>query len=152
MALIKCPECNGNVSSKATACPHCGFPMQKQVTKSQTIIYEGKQFDVASIVTELKAGKYSEAYCDVIEEICTNLPSQNSCVVDDIIDLICTQYKIKSPKPVHSAPTGPKCPTCGSTNLIKVGVGARAIDGFFFGRLSVEGRAQFACRDCNYRW
>ncbi len=27
MALIKCPECEGDVSSKATACPHCGYPL-----------------------------------------------------------------------------------------------------------------------------
>ena len=25
MALINCPECNGTVSSKASACPHCGW-------------------------------------------------------------------------------------------------------------------------------
>ena len=29
MALIKCPECNGKVSSFAIICPHCGFPMHK---------------------------------------------------------------------------------------------------------------------------
>ena len=29
MALIKCPECNGKVSSFAIICPHCGFPMRK---------------------------------------------------------------------------------------------------------------------------
>ena len=27
MALLKCPECNGNVSSEAGACPHCGKPI-----------------------------------------------------------------------------------------------------------------------------
>lgn len=26
MALINCPDCNGQVSDKATACPHCGLP------------------------------------------------------------------------------------------------------------------------------
>lgn len=26
--LIKCPECDLQVSDKATACPHCGYPMQ----------------------------------------------------------------------------------------------------------------------------
>lgn len=46
----------------------------------------------------------------------------------------------------------PKCPTCGSTDLVKKGVGARAIDGFVFGRLSVEGRSQFRCRNCSYEW
>ncbi len=27
MALIKCPECQNEVSDKATSCPHCGFPI-----------------------------------------------------------------------------------------------------------------------------
>lgn len=26
--LIICPECNNNVSDKATNCPHCGYPIQ----------------------------------------------------------------------------------------------------------------------------
>ena len=29
MALIKCPECSGQVSDKALLCPHCGFPMRE---------------------------------------------------------------------------------------------------------------------------
>lgn len=28
MALIKCPECGNEVSDRAVACPHCGYPMQ----------------------------------------------------------------------------------------------------------------------------
>lgn len=28
MALIKCPECELQVSDKALSCPHCGYPMQ----------------------------------------------------------------------------------------------------------------------------
>ena len=27
MALINCPECNKQISDKATNCPHCGFPL-----------------------------------------------------------------------------------------------------------------------------
>ena len=27
MAIIKCPECGGNVSDKAQTCIHCGFPL-----------------------------------------------------------------------------------------------------------------------------
>lgn len=27
MALITCPECHGQVSDKAAACPHCGYPL-----------------------------------------------------------------------------------------------------------------------------
>lgn len=29
MALIKCPECERDLSSKATACPHCGYPIER---------------------------------------------------------------------------------------------------------------------------
>lgn len=29
MALIKCPECNKEISDKATACPNCGYPIAK---------------------------------------------------------------------------------------------------------------------------
>ena len=29
MALIDCPECKGRVSSRAAACPHCGFPVRE---------------------------------------------------------------------------------------------------------------------------
>lgn len=28
MALIKCKECGKEISDKATACPHCGCPVQ----------------------------------------------------------------------------------------------------------------------------
>ena len=31
MALIHCPECEGRVSDRARACPHCGFPVLEAV-------------------------------------------------------------------------------------------------------------------------
>ena len=30
MALIKCPECNGQVSDRASVCIHCGYPLHKE--------------------------------------------------------------------------------------------------------------------------
>jgi predicted amidophosphoribosyltransferase len=30
MALIPCPECQGNLSPAARACPHCGHPIKKE--------------------------------------------------------------------------------------------------------------------------
>ena len=43
MALIKCPECGKDVSDKATACIHCGYPLTdignrkgKLIIKAQT--------------------------------------------------------------------------------------------------------------------
>lgn len=30
MALMKCPECGKEVSTAATSCPHCGYPLKKE--------------------------------------------------------------------------------------------------------------------------
>ena len=35
MALIKCPECDLQVSDHAIACPHCGYPINTKVAKQQ---------------------------------------------------------------------------------------------------------------------
>ena len=38
MALIKCPECGKEISDKASACIHCGYPlMNMQQKASETI-------------------------------------------------------------------------------------------------------------------
>lgn len=33
--LIKCPECHLQVSDKALACPHCGYPMKPEIKKTK---------------------------------------------------------------------------------------------------------------------
>ena len=30
MAIIKCPECGKDVSDKAEACIHCGYPLKEE--------------------------------------------------------------------------------------------------------------------------
>ena len=34
MALMKCPECDLQVSDKALSCPHCGYPLKEAEQKS----------------------------------------------------------------------------------------------------------------------
>lgn len=36
MSLIPCPECDENVSDRAYACPHCGFPVAEEISKVLT--------------------------------------------------------------------------------------------------------------------
>lgn len=40
MSLIKCPECDNSISDKASACPHCGFPIRKN---DKTIKVQAKE-------------------------------------------------------------------------------------------------------------
>ena len=49
MALIKCPECKGDVSDKASACPTCGYPIKKRMSdevlqKKSTSEYSNDNF------------------------------------------------------------------------------------------------------------
>src|SRR4051812_25355947 len=47
MALIKCPDCCKDVSTKAVACPHCGHPVKTPgqidpVKKYDTVVSSGQ--------------------------------------------------------------------------------------------------------------
>lgn len=35
MALMRCPECGREISDKAGACPHCGFPISQEIEKDE---------------------------------------------------------------------------------------------------------------------
>lgn len=37
MALIDCPECGRSVSTMATSCPNCGYPIQNNKSLSQDV-------------------------------------------------------------------------------------------------------------------
>ena len=41
--LIQCPECELSISDKALACPHCGFPMSKNIKQTRSRIKHNKR-------------------------------------------------------------------------------------------------------------
>ncbi len=54
MALIKCPECDSDVSDKADVCPKCAYPIAKTVTsKVQTVEQTGKKFKLQTLLSIL---------------------------------------------------------------------------------------------------
>lgn len=46
MALIKCPECNKEISDKVKACPYCGYPFEQQE--------EAQKFEISSVNIKMK--------------------------------------------------------------------------------------------------
>lgn len=54
MALIKCPECELQVSDKALSCPHCGYPMQTPKRKPRTSTKRKRLPNGFGSITELK--------------------------------------------------------------------------------------------------
>jgi len=65
MALIKCPECQKEVSDKAKDCIHCGYPL---ITNDSVVKFKTARFPEAIVkikftfYNELTNEKLSEAY------------------------------------------------------------------------------------------
>jgi RNase P/RNase MRP subunit POP5 len=61
MALIKCPECGKEISNKATACVHCGYPIpsmpQEMSTRPQLSVNEPKEKICNWIPKEIRNNK-----------------------------------------------------------------------------------------------
>lgn len=54
MALIKCPECDLQVSDKAISCPHCGYPLDKAAVRRPSTTKRPKLPHRFGSITELK--------------------------------------------------------------------------------------------------
>lgn len=155
MSLILCPECSGAVSSAATNCPHCGFPMSAQ--QNNVCIVNGTAVDLSDaflIWKNAKQGDDSKIYgCKSIMKTANVGLIDATKIWNSINEHGCVPHEHKTtPLQFYDMPEKPKCPMCSSTHLTKKGAGARMIDGFFYGRHSVEGRAQWRCESCGHLW
>lgn len=80
MALIKCPECGKEISDKASACIHCGFPLsllKKENTppksaKTHTLIIKESGSNKIPIISVLK--NYFQYSVDDAKKAAANLP------------------------------------------------------------------------------
>lgn len=157
MSVIKCAECGGNVSTYADICPHCGFPTSKTKNCSTSCSILGQAYDMSEVLDIARQGNTPRNRvfgCRTIQSI-TGMEIWDAKGLWDIIvsqDAIPASFTILKKEHSVPQPNIPKCPTCGSTKLTKQGAASRGLSGFFFGRHSVEGRAQWICQDCGYMW
>lgn len=162
MALTKCLECGGQVSTHADACPHCGCPVV--INNGTVCIIDGVEQDLAQIYKLSQKGHVGQPRGEAWQILVGGKIMED----DDFWELwevICKTGKVPNhfnhgdqsadilaKTPTYYQPNIPKCPTCGSTRLTKQGIAGRAVSSFVFGGLSPEGRAQYVCQDCGYKW
>lgn len=63
MSLIKCPECDKEISDKVKACPHCGYPLQEEVDKAQKV-------EISSVNITMKKENKKKILISVIAICC----------------------------------------------------------------------------------
>jgi ribosomal protein L7/L12 len=169
MALIKCPECGKEVSDKAPACIHCGYPFQAQPTNITTdnglkkvvipCFSENSQKKIPAIkvfrevtgmgLVEAKAlVEQKKPYVIVKDGI--NQDSANLIVqkfkeigVDARIYDSSASVNFSSP----SQDIGICCPKCGSTEYHAGARGFSIVTGFVG-----SGKTVLTCLKCGHRW
>lgn len=151
MALIKCPECNQDVSTFASACPHCGYPLTPESNNGNVCEILGKKYDLTEVLSLVKQGEKIKAIKLARERTGLGL-AESSTLVDEIIN---NNYKIPAQSQIEtnsrqSTPSVPKCPICGSTNLMKITAWDRGVAAGLFGGISKTARSQYKCKNCDY--
>ena len=69
MALIKCPECGGQVSDKAPACIHCGCPLPSNTASKKFYVnINGRSYDMTELKEMYQA--YSPEDQELIYQYC----------------------------------------------------------------------------------
>ena len=58
------------------------------------------------------------------------------------------QAEIEAAKPKYT----PRCPTCGSPDLEKIGTASKVLDVAFWGFASGKVKKTFHCNNCGYEW
>ena len=80
MALIICPECGKEISSKASSCPHCGCPMEKCIVPPDT----GEEHDSAA---DSVKSLLSSATSSIVSGVKDNLEKSKSIKKVGIISI-----------------------------------------------------------------
>ena len=69
MALIKCPECGGQVSDKAPPCIHCGCPLTSNIASKKFYVnINGRSYDMTELKEMYQA--YSPEDQELIYQYC----------------------------------------------------------------------------------
>lgn len=72
--------------------------------------------------------------------------------IDPMIERVNAEIKASASTNTKTRSGGPRCPTCGSDNIEKVGILDRAISAYVLSFLSNKIGKQFKCRNCGYLW
>ena len=135
MALIKCPECNKEISDKAEKCIHCGYPLRTQPYIHE--VFNGKDIDVSFLKDEHLSLRQKH---DLLLE---NSNAENT--VETACEALRLIRKYENRK--HPQPKLPKCPRCGSTSITAGQRGYSLLWGFIG-----SGNTVNRCSNCGHKW
>ena len=163
MALIKCPECNKDISDKAPACIYCGFPLsattqsmpQTQRTTNLTpqisIKAPIKMFSQNDSTVSIECCNCSKVYSfnrKYFSQIEKNFCIPNTAIIcPNCNNGVAANTRIETKSTNNSISPKTKCPKCGSTSISTVNRGYSIIWG-----LLGSGTPMNFCQSCGHKW
>lgn len=157
MALINCPECNKEISDKAETCINCGYKLPKHEPMFQGVYcpkclkasWTKDGIDKTCIFCNTKMEKSIYATYDEVHQFCENHPELKQ---SPEFSQEAYNKRINYVPVDYISVNRPKCPTCGSTNILKIGTGERVTSVVMFGLFSKKINKSFKCKNCGYTW
>ena len=148
--LIKCPECQKEISDKSEMCIHCGYPIKEIVKTQNHCMINNKDVDLSDVIDKLKNESVIPSIC-LAGAMRLLSDTQHISLVDarEICNIIMEtgkppqKYNCDSVQPL----TMPKCPKCNSTVITAGQRGYSIITGFFGSGDTVN-----RCSNCGHKW
>lgn len=144
MALINCPECNKEVSDKATNCIHCGYPLQT----SHMCKVNGVEHDL-SFLLDGDCGMLDKTLKFTQMTRCHLFGTGGADKIAKIIEsgVIPEFLNIPTHEEFKAEQNQVKCPKCGYTDIGVANRGFKLITGFIG-----SGKSMNVCKKCGYKW
>lgn len=148
-----CPKC-GSFSTATDVvatiqCDFCGTPMF-QTSESTTITISNTSWPKTE--DEIDSYIYSLLEkCDKVEEYDIEA---HRIYKQKLRERVMARRKQQSNQQsaTPSSTNQPHCPTCGSTDIIKISAAKKAMGAGLFGLFSKTAKSQFECKNCGYKW
>ena len=149
MALIKCPECNHEISDKAKMCPNCGYelPIMIQGVYCPSCLKSG--IKTSNDTCPFCNINYKESIYGTVDEVdnygknhpeLKQSPEFSQEAYDKRINYVPSNYSSSS-KVI--------CPYCHSTNTSQISGLSKAGSVAIFGIFSQKVKKQWHCNKCN---
>lgn len=169
MALIKCPECEREISSMATSCPQCGYPISKKPEKTYNVILKNPGNRIIPLITKIQS--ITGCGFEEAKNSTEQLPSLLIKKVDHpkallyksafedlgaLIDIVDSDNKeVYYHRFIFHRELSDivKCPNCKSTNTNKISTTSKAGSVLMWGVLATGKVSKtFECKSCGYKW
>lgn len=135
MALIKCPECNSEISDRAYNCPKCGYPIKdmKKKVESKSIYTPDNPCPICKN-ENFNVEENGATVCTVCGYVINLDEEKNELWKNE------HGYHSKNDNQVH-------CPKCGSTSITTGQKGYSLLTGFLGSNKTVN-----RCANCGHTW